>query len=43
MVLIGEPYTVGSAQQMFTDDKPKLNIKKWAGFHRLRHSFATHC
>jgi len=43
MVLTGEPYTVRGAQLSFTDAKTKANIKKSAGFHRLRHSFATYC
>jgi hypothetical protein len=43
MVLTSEPYIVRSAQPMFTAGKTKANIKKWASFHKLRRSFATHC
>jgi integrase/recombinase XerD len=38
----GEPYTIRSAQQIFTDAKIKAGIIKTVSFHNLRHSFATH-
>jgi integrase/recombinase XerD len=38
----GEPYTIRSAQQIFTDAKVKAGIIKSVSFHNLRHSFATH-
>jgi site-specific recombinase XerD len=31
-----------SAQHVFKDSKTKAGITKWATFHTLRHSFATH-
>jgi integrase/recombinase XerD len=38
----GKPYTIRSAQQIFTDAKQKAGILKSTSFHSLRHSFATH-
>ncbi len=38
----GDPYTIRSAQQIFTDAKVKAGIIKSVSFHNLRHSFATH-
>jgi integrase/recombinase XerD len=38
----GAPYTIRSAQQIFTDAKVKAGIIKSVSFHNLRHSFATH-
>ncbi len=38
----GQPYTIRSAQQIFTDAKVKAGIIKSVSFHNLRHSFATH-
>ena len=38
----GKPYTIRSAQQIFTDAKNKAGIIKSLSFHNLRHSFATH-
>jgi site-specific recombinase XerD len=38
----GAPYTIRSAQQIFTDAKVKAGIIKTVSFHNLRHSFATH-
>jgi integrase/recombinase XerD len=38
----GKPYTIRSAQQIFSDCKNKAGIIKSLSFHSLRHSFATH-
>jgi site-specific recombinase XerD len=38
----GTPYSVRGAQLIFENAKQKAGIKKEAGFHALRHSFATH-
>jgi integrase/recombinase XerD len=38
----GKPYTIRSAQQIFTDAKNDAGILKTISFHSLRHSFATH-
>jgi integrase/recombinase XerD len=38
----GKPYTIRSAQQIFTDAKHHAGILKSVSFHSLRHSFATH-
>jgi len=38
----GTPYSVRSAQMIFENAKEKAGIIKEAGFHALRHSFATH-
>jgi integrase/recombinase XerD len=38
----GTPYTIRSAQQIFSDCKYKAGIIKSVSFHSLRHSFATH-
>jgi integrase/recombinase XerD len=38
----GKPYTIRSAQKIFTDAKQKAGISKSVSFHSLRHSFATH-
>jgi integrase/recombinase XerD len=38
----GQPYTIRSAQQIFTDAKHNAGILKSVSFHALRHSFATH-
>jgi integrase/recombinase XerD len=38
----GAPYTIRSAQQIFSDCKTKAGIIKSLSFHSLRHSFATH-
>jgi integrase/recombinase XerD len=38
----GTPYTIRSAQQIFSDCKYKAGIIKSLSFHSLRHSFATH-
>jgi integrase/recombinase XerD len=39
---VGEPYSIRSAQQIFSDCKNKAGIIKSLSFHSLRHSFATH-
>jgi site-specific recombinase XerD len=38
----GTPYSVRGAQLIFEQAKEKAGIHKAAGFHALRHSFATH-
>ena len=38
----GKPYTIRSAQQIFTNAKVSAGIIKSVSFHCLRHSFATH-
>lgn len=38
----GEPYSIRSAQQIFSDARKKAGIIKTLSFHSLRHSFATH-
>lgn len=38
----GEPYSIRSAQKIFSDAKIKAGISKSVSFHSLRHSFATH-
>jgi integrase/recombinase XerD len=38
----GEPYSIRSAQQIFSDARKKAGILKTVSFHSLRHSFATH-
>ena len=38
----GEPYSIRSAQQIFTSAKAKAGVSKAISFHGLRHSFATH-
>ena len=38
----GKPYTIRSAQQIFTNAKVSAGIIKSVTFHSLRHSFATH-
>jgi integrase/recombinase XerD len=38
----GEPYSIRSAQQIFSDARKKACILKTLSFHNLRHSFATH-
>lgn len=38
----GEPYSIRSAQQIFSDARKKAGILKTLSFHNLRHSFATH-
>lgn len=40
--IIGEPYSIGSAQTMMRHAVKKANIGKRATMHSLRHSFATH-
>ena len=38
----GGPYSIRSAQQVFSDALKKAKINKKVGIHGLRHSFATH-
>jgi integrase/recombinase XerD len=38
----GQPYSIRSAQQIFSDARKKAGILKTLSFHSLRHSFATH-
>ncbi len=38
----GKPYSIRSAQQIFTNAKNFAGISKTVSFHSLRHSFATH-
>ncbi len=38
----GQPYSIRSAQQIFSACKAKAGIIKTLSFHSLRHSFATH-
>ncbi len=38
----GQPYTIRSAQKIFTEAKIKAGIIKSVKFNSLRHSFATH-
>ncbi len=38
----GNAYSIRAAQKVFQDAKAMARIKKEVGFHRLRHSFATH-
>jgi integrase/recombinase XerD len=38
----GEPYSIRSAQKIFSEAKIKAGILKTVSFHSLRHSFATH-
>jgi integrase/recombinase XerD len=38
----GEPYSIRSAQQIFSNARKKAGILKTLSFHSLRHSFATH-
>jgi integrase/recombinase XerD len=40
--LAGTPYSVRGAQLIFEEAKARAGINKSAGFHALRHSFATH-
>ena len=39
---VGQPYSVRSAQQIFSDCRRSAGIIKTLSFHSLRHSFATH-
>jgi integrase/recombinase XerD len=38
----GQPYSIRSAQKIFSEAKSKAGIIKTVTFHSLRHSFATH-
>jgi integrase/recombinase XerD len=38
----GKPYSIRSAQKIFSEAKSKAGIIKTVTFHSLRHSFATH-
>ena len=40
--IIGEPYSVRSAQEIFADYFRKIGVPKYISFHSLRHSYATH-
>ena len=37
-----QPYSVRSAQEIFTDYFKKIGLPKYITFHSLRHSYATH-
>ena len=39
---MGKPYSIRSAQQIFSDARKNAGIMKTLRFHSLRHSFATH-